>query len=421
VPKLEDAFASLSRVRTPDVWSDAREREPRAAPPAPSGPRRFAIAAAALAIFVAGFLFATSTFDRSGREPATSVTTSAPSPTPTPSGASPTPSAASPTPTPSLPGGAGPITPVVALPGTSTSIASGAGGVVFVSARTDGGDRVVLRWDPSTQDVLRSEPIPGTQIVDAGGALWAAGDDGGDPSGTPNAAAVYRIDPATLAVVRTVDLPSVPGVIGAAPDGSIWVGVDGQLLVLDAASGAIVNRFDVDGSPMLLAFDPSGAHAYVVTDAPAGRDGDLLLELDPSTGERIASSAVGVRELNGPSSLTATDAGVWVGFPTGMMGHASLLAEGTLREVDATLAADATSGSNGLTLSAAGGVVWLSDNGAVKCFDPGTGALRDAFETPTRNADLIGRRVVATAAGLLMDGSPYLLRLDPPAACGATG
>jgi hypothetical protein len=413
VTKLEDGFESLSRVRTPDVWVDALEREPRPAPEGPSGPRRLLVAAAALVIFVAGFVFVTSTFDRSEREPGSSIGTSAPTPTPTPTPTE-TPSSSA-----SMPAPAGPVTPVIALPGASTSIAAGPDGIVFVSARTDAGDRVVLRWDPTTDDVLQSDPIPGSQLVSAGGALWAAGDDGRDPAGTPHAAAVYRLDPDTLGIDRTVDLPSVPGVVAAGPDGSVWVGVDGQLIVLDGGTGDVVERLDVQGEPRLLAIDPSGAHVYVVTEAPAGRDGDLLLELDTAAGTPIASTGVGVRELGGPSSIAATDAGVWVSAPTGMMAHASLLTEGTLAEVDAGTIGDATSGSNGQVLSIAGHVVWLSDLSGMTCLDPTTGDVRDTFETPPRDAALIGRQVIDTPAGLLMDGSPYLLRLHPPAPCGA--
>jgi hypothetical protein len=413
VPKLEDGFESLSRVRAPDVWAEALQREPRPEPTGPSGPRRFVVAAVALAVFLGGFLFVTSTFDRTDQKPGSSESSSV-----TPTG---TPTSTPSEPTTSLPHPAGPITPLLALPGRSTSIAADPGGPVFVSARAETGERTILRWDPATDDVLRSDPIPGSQIAFASGWLWATGDDGRDPSGTPHAPTVYRLDPATLGVAQTVDLPSVPGVIGAAPDGAVWVGVGGQLVVLDASTGAVLDRFDIEGTPTLLAFDPSGAHAYVVTDAPAGRDGDLLVEIDPDTGDQIATAAVGVRELNGPSSLAATNAGVWVNAPTGTMAHVSLLAEGTLQEVEATQTQDATSGSNGQTISSAAGVVWLSDLGGVRCFDPETAALRDAFDTSTEKAALVGRGVVETSAGLLMDGSPYVLRLDPPAACGPTG
>jgi hypothetical protein len=411
VPKVEDAFRSLSRIRAPDLWDEVLAREPRLTPEGPSRIGRLAVAAVALAVFVGGFVVVATTFDRGDGEPASSVTTATPTAISTATQGPPSPPASR-----ALPAAAGPIAPVLPLPGTSTSIAEGSDGIVFVSAPA-GAARVVLRWDPSTDDLIQSEPLPGTQVVFAGGSVWAVGDHGRDASGTADAAAAYRLDPDSLAVAQTVDLPSVPGAVSPGPNETVWVGVEGEVMVLAGATGDVAARYDVEGTPTLLAVDPSGAHAYVVTDALAGRDGSLLIELDTATGAVIASAAVGVHELNGPTSLAATERGVWVDSPTGTAAHASLLAEGTLREVDAGRIADATMGSNAQAISAAGGAVWIADLGGMKCLDPASGALRDSFDIPTDDADLMGRSVVETSAGLLLDGSRYVLRLTPPAGC----
>ena len=72
--KLDDGFASLARVRTPDVWSDVVTREPGPPPDGPSPVGRLAVVALALAVFVGGFSYLATTFD-AARTPAGSNTT----------------------------------------------------------------------------------------------------------------------------------------------------------------------------------------------------------------------------------------------------------------------------------------------------------------------------------------------------------
>jgi hypothetical protein len=317
-----------------------------------------------------------------------------------------------PTPEPSLPVGNRFVRPVLALPGTSTAIAPSSDGSVYVSVSTAAGLRIVERWDPATGDVVRSGVIPGTQLVVAGDAVWASG--GVPPSwDAPSAPALYRLDPASLAVMETVELPSAPAAFSVAPDGSLWVGVQGGIILVDGSTGTMQRTFEVPGTPKLFAFDPSDAHAYVSTDAPAGRDSDLLIELDAATGRVVASGSAGIRELLGPTSMAATDQGVWVTEPTGMMASAAFLAEGTMRRSDD----DSNGGSNGLTVTIAGGAVWLTDL-RVSCLDPATGRRRAQFDLSTGGSDLQGRSVIESPAGLLMDGADYVLSFDPPAACG---
>jgi hypothetical protein len=317
-----------------------------------------------------------------------------------------------PTPDPSLPVGNRFVRPVLALPGTSTAIAPSSDGAVYISVSTAGGLRIVERWDPASGTVVRSGAIPGTQLVVSRGAVWASG--GVPPSwDTPSAPALYRLDPASLAVMQTVDLPSAPAEFSVAPDGSLWVGVHGGIIIVDGSTGTMQRTFEVPGTPKLFAFDPSDAHAYVSTDAPAGRDSDLLIELDTATGRVVASGSAGIRELLGPTSMAATDQGVWVTEPTGMMASAAFLAEGTLRRSDD----DSNGGSNGITVTIAGGAVWLTDL-RVSCLDPATGRRRAQFDLSTGGSDLQGRSVIESPAGLLMDGADYVLSFDPPAACG---
>jgi hypothetical protein len=322
----------------------------------------------------------------------------------------------SPTPT-TLPRPSGPVSAVLALHGYSSALAPGPDGVLYISVITHAGPRQILRWDPAVGSVVRSGPIPGTEIAFAQGSLWAAGDDAlhrGDP-------AIYRLGPSSLRVVQQVALPAVPAVLAAAPDGSLWVGVEGRILVLEARSGTLMRTILVRGTPHLVSFDPTGTHAYVVTDAAAGRVGDLLVEIDPASGQQVASAAVGDRSLGGASSIAATSRGVWVSAPSGTMGGSWFLPQGTLR-VQGTGAQ--VGGSNGLAVSVAAGAVWVSDTqgtGTMTCLDPTTGTIRDSFSMARLNKSrLFGRLVTQSGSALYLDGSPYLLRLHPPATCRST-
>ncbi len=53
---------------------------------------------------------------------------------------------------------------------------------------------------------------------------------------------------------------------------------------------------------------------------------------------------------------------------------------------------------------------------------PDYGQVLDRFTMARSDAnDLYGRLVTQSGSALYMDGSPYLLRLDPPSGCGAPG
>ncbi|MFB3739262.1 MAG: hypothetical protein ACE14W_09915 [Candidatus Velamenicoccus archaeovorus] len=405
MPDIRERFRVFDRIEAPDLWSEAERRTP--ASEVPGGPRparRLAVAALALAVAAAGLGLAIRAIGRSGGpEPASSSTP-------------PAPTRATPTPSP-VHGRTRPLSTVVALGGTSTSVVPGSDGVVYVAVADGNATGEIVRWDPSDGSIATSEPIPaareGVPLAFAGGSVWAGW--GG---------AIHRLDPSSLRDLQGVPLSSAPAVLAGSPDGSLWVGVEGQILVLDPTSGQTATSFPVRGTPRFISYEPSGLHAYVVTDAPAGRDGELLLELDVASGDRIASTGVGYRELLGPSSIAATDTGVWVGWTTGTMGTVWFLPEGTLTGGH-PLTGEEPLGSNEIGVSVAGGVVWVTDPaaGAMACVDPGSGEVLDRFTMggPDAPADLRGRSVTQSGSTLYMDGSSSLLRLDPPVACGVSG
>jgi Tol biopolymer transport system component len=63
MPSLDDHFHALTKVRPPDTWPDLGEREPRPlAPPPTTVGRRIGVAALALAVAIAGFVFMSRAF-----------------------------------------------------------------------------------------------------------------------------------------------------------------------------------------------------------------------------------------------------------------------------------------------------------------------------------------------------------------------
>ena len=95
----------------------------------------------------------------------------------------------------------------------------------------------VVRIDPATNTVGLVVPLDGTVASD-GKEVWIGG-----PNGLPE---VVRIDPVSGKVITTVDLGTGPDGGLAVGLGSVWV-ISGGLTRIDAATGRIVGRLDLDG------------------------------------------------------------------------------------------------------------------------------------------------------------------------------
>ncbi|MEV6968663.1 PQQ-binding-like beta-propeller repeat protein [Hamadaea sp. NPDC051192] len=117
----------------------------------------------------------------------------------------------------------------------------------------------------------------------AGDRLWAGTTIGGGGGTTPKAteAKVFTADLATGE--KLAEFTPVPGAdsissIVAGPDGLIWGLADGELFILDPATGAVVHRQDIPGRASgvqdELVVNPADEHVY------ASLDGNLL-QIDP--------------------------------------------------------------------------------------------------------------------------------------------
>jgi len=308
------------------------------------------------------------------------------------------------------------IRKVLPLPGPVTALTAGEDGTLYAAylLHSNGDRQVIVRFDPATGSIVRSVPIAGGQggvdrLAYAGGSLWASG--GTRFRGSDRL--LYRLDGNTLAVRDRKTMSAPPIALAAVPAG-LWVAVGKRLVLLDPWSGAVRRTVPFAGRVQLLVADPSGEDLYVATDAPVRHDRTPLLQLDAETGTTIASSWQGFADLAGPSGLAATDEGVWVTTPTGMMATLSLLREGDLRQA----AVFEPGGSNGLSAYVAGGVLWVTHaSGGYYCADAFDGPVLGHVETEGTEYGVSD--VVAVPSGLYVGGWKTLERIVPGPTCRA--
>jgi hypothetical protein len=248
----------------------------------------------------------------------------------------------------------------------------------------------------------------------AGGSLWVAG--GLRDGEAPDARLLYRLDPRSLAVQQQVELPE-PGVpervvaaLAAAPD-ALWAGF-GPLLVrvaLDGGGSEIKAR--TKGEVVSLAFGPGGDVLYALE---SSADGLFVTRRHPITGALRVRSA---NLLGVPGGvLTPTSDGVWVSYPTGMLGALVRLRAGDLRvlaEVEAE--PDSNIGTNSIAGFAVGEVLWITDGmgSTVACADPNSGAIRHVEDLDGADG------LVADSAALYVASSHGLMTMAPPVDCAA--
>jgi YVTN family beta-propeller protein len=283
--------------------------------------------------------------------------------------------------------------------GTPDGLAYGAGSVWAV----DGTDGRLYRIDPATHAVVQTIPVgsaPSAVAVTRGGNVWVS--NSGD--GT-----VSRVNAAANAVVQTIQVGNVPAAIASGPSG-VWVANQGDATVdrINPATGTVTMRnIPVGGLPDGIAVGPGAV--WVAN----SRDGTVT-RIDPVTGQPSGPIFVGA----GPAGIAVTPSAVWVANSLDL--SVTKIDPVTGRVTDTIPVGD---GPHAIVAGPAG--VWVGDEfGATLAhIDPGTGQVRKIFvgSSPhglalTSSGVWVGARPSAAAShrgGTLIEAGESLPALDP--------
>jgi YVTN family beta-propeller protein len=245
----------------------------------------------------------------------------------------------------------GRVTDVVPVGNAPGPITAGAGSLWVGNV----GDESVSRIDPRSLATLRTLTLgaPPTALAVARRAVWVV-----ESSATAEQVSVSRIDPGFNTIKRTAVLGDVvPQSAGslAASGNTLWVApYAGLLSRLDTTSGRAVQQVDPNASPAGVA---AGAGAVWVTDNAAG----TVTRVDP-TGF-LTVIPVGTE----PTGIAVGDGAVWVA-DTG--DDRVVRIDPSSRAVTNSVAV----GAAPLALTVGGGSVWVanSGDGTVTRIDPAT-------------------------------------------------
>lgn len=299
---LDSRFRDADRIQVSDRWPEIVGREPRPTQDEPGPVRRIVIATFALVLTVASVAFAFSALWPDGGTP--SIATS---PTEEPS------------PLEALTGEPR-ITAQIPIPDDAFGggVAVGAGSVwVGTFSKNGGGPEHVIRIDLATNEIVAEIPVgsaPGRKRIAAtDDAIWIA-----------SSGALERIDPATNAVVATVEIPDRYVSAIAADASAVWAitipdwgdaGTEGILVRIDPATNAVVAEISL--GPQVVGYEDEvrlgagsvwvlGVRWFEKENAEYGSD---LIRIDPATNAIVGRIAVG-----GFGMVVGTSE-VWVRFP----------------------------------------------------------------------------------------------------------
>lgn len=242
----------------------------------------------------------------------------------------------------------------------------------------------------------------------------------------PRSRHAHQLDPSTLKLRRSVALPApaltppdFPGAIAAVPGGTLWVGVGAELYRLDSTTAAVTAAFAQPGSLTGLSVSPDSALVYTAG-RMAGGNGLIVTERDATSGVRLASHSFAFAVAGG--QVSASTAGVWVSYGTGMLGSAVELRSSDLAEMVPPNGATPTlatpfAAAMGFATSISGGVLWLYGTQDLSCANPVTGHVR---ATEPVNTGVEGP-VVAFRGALYVATSNGLAVVAPPSACRVGG
>jgi len=187
------------------------------------------------------------------------------------------------------------VHPFVSIQDGIAGMAVGLGAVWVV----DGTDPVLLRIDPRYLTIQRI-PLPHVRRSDIDFTAPTEAAVGADSVWVAEANKVFRIDPGTLSVVSTIDVPSAD--LLAFGDGALWVGRSNssQISKIDPAVNRVVNTITLRDWVSAIAVGGGYVWATVIPD-------DTLWKIDENA---TLDQTVGLAHGAGP--LTYFDGAVWV-------------------------------------------------------------------------------------------------------------
>lgn len=279
--------------------------------------------------------------------------------------------------------------------------------------------------DPSKIGLARIDRVTGAvatagvfpyakSVVRVTAGLWvAAGPGVGDGTVGADMKWLSLVDPVTLSVKQRVRLPaqaasgsfSAPQLAGTL--NLLWLGYGQSLYRLDPTTGRILLTESVPGTATSISLDPSAHRLYA--GLTANQPGvALVIELDASTGGRIASAPTGGADLGGPHVAAAPD-GVWISYATGMLGEVEHRSATGLT----LLSSPSDQHTNGIRVSVFGRTLWLVDGMAqqVACGDPLSGVIAASSQ------ETLPAAIAADANGSYLGDSDGVGFLRPDPSC----
>jgi len=316
-------------------------------------------------------------------------------------------------------------------------LAADAGFALVSPAPSDQGPWVLQRIDIDRATTESGPTFSTGTLAVAGGYLWIS--CGRTVAGESAGPLLCQVDPATLDVVRQVQLPppDEPGwgadvLVAAAAADTVWVGYGHTLVHVDAGDGTVLSSVPVtSGTVASVAVDPGQQVLYVALSYPtvSGQTVDAaVLEFDARTGRLLAATSAhsAVTDSVAGGILTAVPGGVWVSFRTGMLGETIFLRQSDLAFVAPPSSAREAAQPDGVfawimsasTIYGNGALLIVNENGVLACADPLSGVIRVQEHLAAAQGGDVAFLAVEAASGqvLITDGNG-LQSITPPAAC----
>ncbi len=279
----------------------------------------------------------------------------------------------------------------------SYGLASGFGSIWSMQGkdllRIDAGDNSITKIPiPESRGGIRS-------IAIGEDAVWLPDGDQDGGEGT-----IFKIDPATNAIVLTIHAPLILG------EGTIGVGA-GSIWIMTVGKGkAWLARYSAENGAeqAQIPLRPAGLSVLFAHDAVwvSGSYKNEVYRIDPTTNTLAAT----IKVPGGPRQLAASADAVWVQCP----GSGDLIhrIDPATNEVVASIKTD-TGIDTFASLTAGGGTVWATyHEGYLLQIDPATNAIVNRYE----GGEVAGYNILHANGSLWLSGyGSTITRIAPPA------